>query len=1009
MKTRLCKWLALGAALGLVTLQAACGGDSPSNSPSCAQPDGSCPNICSGGTGVLGESCGSPQDCQCGLFCQAGQCMPYEGELAGCACQGGEIPAFPAPPAPVSACTTDTVGQPCEDDNPCTGQGTCSAEGACEAPPLGYEAACDDNNPCTTRDTCAGAVCLGVAREDGARCEDGDLCSGQDVCQAGACVTGMPPDCSGLDDACTAGACDPDTGACVPMPINEGGACDDGSLCTEGDACQGGACLGQARDCTELGDDCNPSACDPETGLCVTSQAEDGASCEDGDLCTLQDRCQEGRCQGGAPVTCDDPCVAGVCDPDTGLCGGPALEDGLACDDGDDCTLVDTCLAGVCTGQQDTCTCAGAPDGTACDDFDPCTSNDRCLSGECAQSEQVDCSLLDDACNTGFCDPGTGACTQAPLLPGTLCDDGDPCTVEDACFGGSCAGAPKDCSEASASCQRGVCEPGTGACLPEDLADGARCNTGDTCLQGQTCLAGTCQGGANQCGACETLPAGSACDDGDPCTLEDSCQLRDGVKLCVGQALDCASLDAGCLVGVCDPDTVSCTTAPAQDGLRCDDQDDCTQADACQAGACLGQPFPTCEGQPNLCEPFSPIDSLETAKALELELGAALTVRGRVDDQGESDWYAMQLERGNVLSVSTGPDCGSSLDTLVAVLHADGQTVLASNDDSEGSPWASLRQVEILHTGLYYLQVRSFASSPDSSYLMQVLHEPPPRCTQNSDCGCAFLVCGEDGRCASPLTQEAEPNATAAQATSLSLGQELLAELDGPRDLDWYRVSLEAGVPVHIKTDAFCEGATDTELRLFAADGVTELAYNDDGPSGVTAELLELTPEASGDYLVQVRGHQLATGSYRVRVEDARCSQDSDCGCADLVCDVDAGRVCTPRLAEAEPNNSLEQAQVMALGERVVGRISAPREADLYALELPRGQFTLSTSGLCGASGDTVLELLDAQGAPLGSDNDSGAGRFSRLTVEIPQAGRYYARVTWFGPGQGDYVLSSGD
>jgi hypothetical protein len=993
---------ALLAGLWLLAPLAGCGEDAASPR-SCAQPAGSCPNICAGGVGVLGESCGSPSDCQCGLFCDEGQCAPYEGALAGCACLGGEVPIFPTPPAPVERCNDGTVGYPCDDGNPCTEVGVCDAERVCVAAPVTYAAACDDGNPCTTRDTCAGATCLGSAREDGAACEDGDLCSGQDTCVAGVCVVGTPPDCAGLDDPCNEGACDPFTGGCVAVPVGDGQSCDDGSRCTDGDACQRGVCAGSARDCAGLGDDCNPSSCDPETGLCVRALAEDGAPCEDGDLCTAADTCAGGSCQPGDGVQCDDPCVVGACNPETGRCEGPPVEDGAGCDDGELCTERDVCVAGVCVGQMDACFCEGMPDGTACDDFNPCTMAAACEGGACVGAGALDCSRLDSACSVGYCDPETGACAAAPVLPGTICDDGDPCTEEDACFNGACQGSPKDCSGQDAACRRGVCDPRTGACGAEDRLDGTACNNGDMCVIGEACEGGACVGGNNQCGPCEALAPGSACDDGDPCTLGDTCALRDGVKLCEGEALDCAGLDQGCAVGACDPATVTCVMAPAEDGLGCDDQEDCTAGDACAAGSCLGQPFPTCDGQPNLCEPFAPIDTVQSARALVLEQGELL-VRGRVEDLGESDWYSVALEADERLTVETGPDCGSSLDTFLALRGADGQAVVASNDDADGQPWARLVDVVVPRTGTYYVQVRSFATASSSSYLLRLERRPPPRCAQDSDCGCAQLSCGEDGRCGSPLAVEVEPNGADAP-TLAAVGAQVRGELESALDVDWFRVALEGGVPVNITTSEFCGAPTDTELRLFAANGVTELFFNDDAQGGVSAALLAITPPSSGEYLIQVRGHDLAVGAYQLGVEDARCQQDSDCGCEDLRCDVDAGRRCVPRGGESEPNDDLARAQVVALEERVVGRIAAPREVDYFAVNLPRGEFTVETSGLCGGSGDTEIQLISPEGEVMARDDDSGEGRYARLRATIGAARRYYVRVSWRGLGQGDYVL----
>ena len=111
-------------------------------------------------------------------------------------------------------------------------------------------------------------------------------------------------------------------------------------------------------DC-EDGDPCTTNSC-ATAGTC--RQSHNRASCDDGDLCTVGDRCLNGGCIGGPPMSCDDNdrctidwctggtcrhfapgcsdgnvCTTDFCDPVTG-CGHQTV----SCDDGDPCTT-DTC------------------------------------------------------------------------------------------------------------------------------------------------------------------------------------------------------------------------------------------------------------------------------------------------------------------------------------------------------------------------------------------------------------------------------------------------------------------------------------------------------------------------------------------------------------------------------------------------------------------------------------------------------------------------------------------
>ncbi len=75
-------------------------------------------------------------------------------------------------------------------------------------------------------------------------------------------------DCSFLDSACLRGICNLEYGTCEIVPANPGATCDDLDLCTENDRCSDGICSGTAIDCSHLDNSCLLAACDPGTGQC---------------------------------------------------------------------------------------------------------------------------------------------------------------------------------------------------------------------------------------------------------------------------------------------------------------------------------------------------------------------------------------------------------------------------------------------------------------------------------------------------------------------------------------------------------------------------------------------------------------------------------------------------------------------------------------------------------------------------------------------------------------------
>ncbi|MEE3327077.1 MAG: hypothetical protein VX252_07075 [Myxococcota bacterium] len=138
-----------------------------------------------------------------------------------------------------------------------------------------------------------------VAAADGtcrrhADCSDGNACNGLEICRDGLCSAGDKLNCAPRN-ACVFSMCDPRTG-CKERPLSSG-SCDDGNLCTTGDVCQDGVCVGgQAVTCRNEGP-CVFGICDPSTG-CSTKAARDGTVCDDGREDTKNDSCKGGRCRG---------------------------------------------------------------------------------------------------------------------------------------------------------------------------------------------------------------------------------------------------------------------------------------------------------------------------------------------------------------------------------------------------------------------------------------------------------------------------------------------------------------------------------------------------------------------------------------------------------------------------------------------------------------------------------------------------------------------------------------
>ncbi len=556
-----------------------CVGTEPTN---CDDGDPCTVDTCeeAGGVGCVN----TPTDCECvtddqcndgtectSEFCNNGTCsyIDYCAEQ----CGGGET------------CCADTTSPGCSDVTCC--ESVCSYDGFCcdsewdaicvsEAqsdPNCGCVGCGDSTNNCCTAspdaspscsdETCCESVCLGdsfccetewdglcaEAAEFDPNCNCGfsdcgdstndccsvngtPSCSDESCCE---CVCNIDPFCceTAWDEFCVPIAacnCADDCGTCG-LECCADTDCDDGSACTH-DYCDAGICL-----------------YDPITG----GTAGGAIEC-DGNLCTVDDSCNDGVCNPGMETTScpsdPNPCMENACNPLTGLCESTPL-DGVPCSDGNPCTQDEMCVMGTCTSPAvdcddgidctvDTCDamlgCLHTADNTTCDDGLPCTADVCCggddSPGECLKSTgcinppvdggpagMVECDgnlcTLDDSCNDGVCIPGTmmmgcpadaNPCTDEVCNPMTglceivndntnLCSDNSACTTMDACVNGVCIGS-----------------------VPPNCDDGFACTT-DTC----SALAG-----------CMHTPNNAACDDGDACTT-DICDLAVG---CVNPCTD---------------------------------------------------------------------------------------------------------------------------------------------------------------------------------------------------------------------------------------------------------------------------------------------------------------------------------------------------------------------------------------------------------------------------------------------------------------------------------------
>jgi cysteine-rich repeat protein len=184
-------------------------------------------------------------------------------------------------------------------------------------------------------------------------------------------------------------------------------------------------------------------------------------------------------------------------------------------------------------------------------------------------------------------------------------------------------------------------------------------------------------------------------------------------------------------------------------------------------------------------------------------------------------------------------------------------------------------------------------------------------------------------------------------------------------------------------------GCDDEEVRACGSNHAS---------SAVTAgerrfvRIAGLEPQDVGEITVDVRSRPggVCGDGYRDPPEgcDDGAREPSD------GCDAD----CAVELGETEPNQGRESADPWTAP--FFAEITPEDDEDFVTFDLALGgTLVAETLGVgadtCeGQTLDSLLELFDASGDPLASDDDSGVGYCSRITRTYTQAGTYYLRVT---------------
>lgn len=315
---------------------------------------------------------------------------------------------------------------------------------------------------------------------------------------------------------------------------------------------------------------------------------------------------------------------------------------------------------------------------------------------------------------------------------------------------------------------------------------------------------------------------------------------------------------------------------------------------------------------------------------------------GIIEAAGDADWFRFEASAGANITLET--QLGSIGDTTLRLYAPDGVTQLAFDDDG-GPGLASLINYTIPAAGTYYAVVREFGDNDAGSYSLALSH----------------------------VDDHGQP-AAGSTLTGSNIVQN--GDLEVAGDVDWFTFFAVPGAQVTLETSLGT--LPDSILRLYDTDGVTELAFDDDGGPGL-ASRIDYTITTGGQYYVRVEDFGNPNpGTYTLSLTHA---DDHVPGAAGA----------TP-IAGYNLNNN--------------GSTEVNFDLDMFSFPATAGvSYTLRTS--LGTHLDTTLALYDTDGTTLLAFNDDvGPGLNSEIVWVAPATGTYYAQVTGFSIRVGTYGLT---
>ena len=336
-----------------------------------------------------------------------------------------------------------------------------------------------------------------------------------------------------------------------------------------------------------------------------------------------------------------------------------------------------------------------------------------------------------------------------------------------------------------------------------------------------------------------------------------------------------------------------------------------------------------------------------------LAVGGSVT--GAIETTGDRDWFCTALTAGSqyVFDLEGSPTGRGTLsDTYLYLYNAVGNFI--TSDDDTGVGYNSQITYRATTSGSFFLGAGAYADGLTGTY-----------------------------RLSATLRDDYANDAST--PTNLDVGGGIGGSIERAGDRDWFRVSLTAGNYYQFWLQGASSGQgtlTDPYLYLFNSSS-SQVAYADNGGTGLDARLLYQALSSGTFYLAAAANADTLAGTYRLSMSYA---------------DDYAGDTTTT----ARLNINGSQA----------GRIDFAGDRDWFRVGLVSGRrYVLDVDGVSSGGGslvDPYLYLYNGAGALQAQSDGGGVGGDARLSYTAALGGDYFVGAGASGDvGTGSYRVSA--